>query len=157
MRDATGKILYVGKAKNLKARVSSYFRGGGLASKTMAMVAKIGDIDITVTVTVEALLLEQNLIKDSRPPYNILLRDDKSYPTFTPTQSIPIRGYIIAVRSPSWRPKPSDHSLRGGSEIDANPIHLPNPAVQRAFSRIEVDPVCSIRSVTARLCWFCEP
>ena len=65
MRDAAGKILYVGKAKNLKARVSSYFRGGGLASKTMAMVAKIGDIDITVTRNeVEALLLEQNLIKD---------------------------------------------------------------------------------------------
>ena len=73
MKDADGHILYVGKAKNLKARVSSYFRGGGLASKTMAMVAKIAHIDITVTRNeVEALLLEQNLIKDSGPPYNIL-------------------------------------------------------------------------------------
>ena len=49
MKSADGKVLYVGKAKNLKSRVSSYFRGGGLASKTMALVSKIASIDVTVT------------------------------------------------------------------------------------------------------------
>ena len=76
-----GEILYVGKAKNLKARVSSYFRASGLTTKTMALVAKIADIQVTVTSTeVDALLLEHNLIKEHKPPYNILLKDDKSYP-----------------------------------------------------------------------------
>jgi excinuclease ABC subunit C len=76
-----GDLLYVGKAKNLKNRVSSYFRASGLTTKTMAMVAKIHDIQVTVTDTeTDALLLEHNLIKKHRPAYNILLRDDKSYP-----------------------------------------------------------------------------
>lgn len=81
MLDADGQALYVGKARNLKRRVGSYFRAAGLASKTMALVAKIADIEITVTNSeTEALLLEQSLIKQERPPYNIVLRDDKSYP-----------------------------------------------------------------------------
>jgi excinuclease ABC subunit C len=76
-----GELLYVGKAKNLRNRVSSYFRASGLAAKTMALVAKIRDIQVTVTDTeTDALLLEHNLIKKHRPAYNILLRDDKSYP-----------------------------------------------------------------------------
>ena len=76
-----GELLYVGKAKNLKNRVSSYFRASGLTAKTMALVNRISDIQVTVTSTeVDALLLEHNLIKEHRPPYNIDLKDDKSYP-----------------------------------------------------------------------------
>ena len=81
MYDAAGGLLYVGKAKNLKIRVTSYFRASGLTGKTMALVARIHDIQVTVTTTErDALLLEHNLIKEYRPPYNIDLKDDKSYP-----------------------------------------------------------------------------
>jgi len=81
MLDGEGQVLYVGKAKNLKNRVTSYFRKTGLTAKTAALVKRIVQIDVTVTETeTEALILEHNLIKQYRPPFNILMRDDKSYP-----------------------------------------------------------------------------
>jgi excinuclease ABC subunit C len=81
MLDGEGQVLYVGKAKNLKKRVTSYFRKTGLTAKTAALVKRIDQVDVTVTETeTEALILEHNLIKQYRPPFNILMRDDKSYP-----------------------------------------------------------------------------
>ncbi len=81
MLDSEGKVLYVGKAKNLKKRVGSYFRKSGLSAKTVALVKRVVQIDVTVTETeTEALILEHNLIKQCRPAFNILMRDDKSYP-----------------------------------------------------------------------------
>jgi excinuclease ABC subunit C len=81
MLDTKGEIIYIGKAKNLKNRVSSYFRSTAASPKQVAMIAKVATIEVTVTHTEgEALLLESQLIKRHRPRYNISLRDDKSYP-----------------------------------------------------------------------------
>ena len=81
MLDSDANVLYVGKARNLRSRVTSYFRASGLATKTMALMSKVHDIQVTATASeTEALLLEQSLIKVDRPTYNVLFRDDKSYP-----------------------------------------------------------------------------
>lgn len=81
MLDAEGKIIYVGKARNLKKRVASYFSAKPQTAKTMSMVQQIAAVEVTVTASeIEALLLEFNLIKRHRPRYNVSLRDDKSFP-----------------------------------------------------------------------------
>ncbi|GAB6036199.1 excinuclease ABC subunit UvrC [Fundidesulfovibrio butyratiphilus] len=83
MKSAQGKVLYVGKAKSLRARLSSYFRGEISHPKTRALVSRVAGVDVLVTGTEkEALLLEASLIKKHRPRYNIVLRDDKSYILF---------------------------------------------------------------------------
>lgn len=81
-RNETGKVLYVGKAKNLRSRVRSYFQSSrNLAPRTQRLVQQIRDLDtIIVDSEVEALILEANLIKEHHPRYNVFLKDDKSYP-----------------------------------------------------------------------------
>ena len=82
MLDASGEVIYVGKARDLKRRVTSYFQGSRAHdAKTIALVRSVAGLEVTVTRTeVEALMLEYNLIKQHRPRFNVVLRDDKSYP-----------------------------------------------------------------------------
>ena len=81
MLDEGGVVIYVGKAKNLKNRVTQYFRNGYKTNKVAAMVSNIADFYYVITASEkDALLLENNLIKKHKPKYNILLKDDKSYP-----------------------------------------------------------------------------
>ncbi len=118
MYDVNGKHLYIGKAKNLKKRLASYFRKQIPGTKTAAMVAKIHRVDITVTNgETDALILEQNLIKAERPPYNILLRDDKSYPyVYVSSQHVyPRLSFHRGAKRGKGKyfgPFPSSHSVR---------------------------------------------
>ncbi len=122
MYDATGDLLYVGKAKNLKKRVSSYFRKNLDSIKTQALVKKIANIEITVTGSeTEALILEQTLIKEYKPPYNIVLRDDKSYPyIFVSDQEYPRIAYHRGAKKKKghyFGPYPSGGAVRESLNI----------------------------------------
>lgn len=105
-KDESGKVLYVGKAKNLKARVNSYFHDSrNKEGRLQILVSKIADVEVIVTDTeVEALLLENNLIKSLRPRYNINLRDDKTYP------------YICIKKEPFPRVFPTRQPRKDGSK-----------------------------------------
>ncbi|HAF88360.1 MAG TPA: excinuclease ABC subunit C, partial [Deltaproteobacteria bacterium] len=81
MQGKHGEVLYVGKAKNLKARVTSYFNRSAKSAKTTILVSHIYNFDFILTNSeAESLVLENNLIKKHKPKYNILLKDDKSFP-----------------------------------------------------------------------------
>ncbi|WP_088823752.1 excinuclease ABC subunit UvrC [Acinetobacter apis] len=113
-----GELLYVGKAKNLKNRVSNYFAKTIEHPKTRALVARIHDIEtLIVRSETEALLLEQNLIKLHRPPYNIMLRDDKSY---------------VYIFISADKPYPRISSGRGKGKHQAGRFFGPYPSAQAA-------------------------
>ena len=130
MLDADGRVLYVGKARNLRARVTSYFRASGLSAKTMALVSKIDDVQVTVTRSeTEALLLEQSLVKEERPPYNVVLRDDKSYPyiCLTDHAEFPRLTFHRGAKRPDARyfgPFPSAYAVRDSLNILQKPFQL---------------------------------
>ncbi len=111
-------VIYVGKAKNLKKRISSYFRNTGLTTKTMSMVKQIAKIHVITTRTEsEALLLENDLIKNLNPKYNILFRDDKSYAYICLTKHeyprlIFYRGKINSKKGVFFGPFPSSTAIR---------------------------------------------
>lgn len=118
MLGAEGEVLYVGKAISLKSRVSSYFQKNVSSPKTRALVERIRDIAVIVTASeTEALLLEQTLIKELKPPYNILLRDDKSYPYIfvSDGEAYPRLGFHRGTRHQKGRyfgPYPSSAAVR---------------------------------------------
>ncbi|MGA8263791.1 MAG: excinuclease ABC subunit UvrC, partial [Ignavibacteriaceae bacterium] len=100
-----GRVIYVGKARNLKNRVRSYFHESITSAKTLALVNKINDFELIVTDNeIEALVLENNLIKDLKPRYNINLKDDKSYP------------FIKVTHEPYPRVYPTRRVVKDGSK-----------------------------------------
>lgn len=126
MLDTDREVLYVGKARNLRKRVASYFRRSGLAPKVDSMMQHVVLVEITVTHTEnEALLLENNLIKTLHPRYNILLRDDKSYPYIfvSETQDFPRLGFHRGTKREKGRyfgPYPSSATVRESLHIIQN-------------------------------------
>ena len=100
MKDATGRIIYVGKASSLRNRVRSYFQSPeGLPRRTQALIEHIADFEYVVTDSeVEALILENNLIKRHRPRYNVRLRDDKTYPFIKVTLAEPFPRVLVTRR-----------------------------------------------------------
>ena len=137
MKDAAGRIIYVGKAKSLRNRVRQYFQKGANHSvKTAVMVSKICDLDYIICDSeMEALVLESNLIKENKPRYNILLKDDKHYPyiKITMNEEYPRMLFVRRIENDGARyfgPYPSGYSIKETMELLKNIFMLPHCSKQ---------------------------
>ncbi|MDX9757841.1 MAG: excinuclease ABC subunit UvrC [Bacteroidota bacterium] len=149
-KNADGKIIYVGKAKNLRSRVRSYFQDKGSSDpKREILVSKIADLELLVTDSeVEALLLENNLIKEHNPRYNVRLKDDKSYP------------YIVVTNEPFPRVFPTRQVRRDGSRYygpytDVKAMHLMLRTIRGIFPIRSCDYLINAESIargSVRVC-----
>ena len=132
------KVIYVGKARNLRSRVKSYFHGGAVNAKTLALVKKISDVELVITDSeIEALVLENNIIKELKPRYNIDLKDDKSFPfikiTNEPYPQIYSTRRVIKDGSKYFGPYTSVKSMKELKAIDIRRfgINATTPPEQR--------------------------
>ena len=137
MKDASGRIIYVGKAKILRNRVRQYFQSSANHSvKTQVMVSKIYDFDYIICDSeMEALVLESNLIKENKPRYNILLKDDKHYPyiKITINEEYPRMLFVRRIENDGAKyfgPYPSGYSIKETMELLKNIFLLPHCSKQ---------------------------
>jgi len=154
MLDARGTVIYVGKARELRKRVGSYFtRQSGHTPKVRAMVVQIADLEVVVTRNeTEALILESNLIKELRPRYNVVLRDDKSYPYIYVTleHEFPRIGFHRGARNGAGRyfgPYPGAGAVR--STLNLLQKLFAVRQWKTAFSPTARGLVCNIKSSAA--------
>jgi excinuclease ABC subunit C len=128
MLDARGDVLYIGKARSLRKRVTSYTKLQGLTIRIQRMVRQVCSVEVTTTHTeAEALLLEANLVKQVQPPFNVLLKDDKSFPYILVAQDHP---YPAITKHRGARDIPGDYF---GPFASTGAVHVTLNAMSRAF------------------------
>lgn len=149
-KDASSAILYVGKAKNLPARLKSYFTGlDRHGPKTRVLVSKINDFEVILVDTEsESLVLENNLIKHHRPPYNFLLRDDKTYPYLKISMTDPWPRVVYT------RQRKNDGALYFGPFPSGAALHVITTLIHRAFPLIKCTP--NVFKTVSRPCHYYE-